>query len=335
MAAWLSDVPQKHVLTLHNEIIKFTDYLSLTPPEIQNRQICISNLTTLITKYNPKATVSVYGSFSCGLSLPVSDIDIVVNFNDYQSATKTKRILKRLANTIRSCPNYRITEVLSSARIPIIKCTVPSKGLHIDISVNCPSGIESTEVTQSLLTIHPLARPIVLFLKYLFLQNSCNEPYKGGIGSYAIVLLVCTYLKTTKTDDLGVALLGILRYYGYKFDCRQTGVSIEHGYYRLTKLNYQDNTLYIDDPCDYNNNVGRSTYKFKHVQLVMKKAHVSLTTCLLNPSDRYLAKRSQISKIVSIPPSLVQFRNEINALYPNPVKDEKECVIDNKEVIVI
>lgn len=48
---------------------------------------------------------------------------------------------------------------------------------------------------QTYLKDYPAARIVTFVIKHLLVSYRLNEPYKGGIGSYAVVLMVVAYLK--------------------------------------------------------------------------------------------------------------------------------------------
>lgn len=55
------------------------------------------------------------------------------------------------------------------------------------------------EYLQTYLKEYPAARIITFVIKHLLVSYRLNEPYKGGIGSYAVVLMVVAYLKARVT----------------------------------------------------------------------------------------------------------------------------------------
>ena len=44
-------------------------------------------------------------------------------------------------------------------------------------------------------------KAIVIFLKKLLDQRGLNEPYKGGLSSYSLVLMVTTFLNTCNYNN--------------------------------------------------------------------------------------------------------------------------------------
>jgi hypothetical protein len=64
--------------------------------------------------------------------------------------------------------------------------------IPLDISIDGPthSGISSTSFVRVLTSRLPSLRPIVLCLKRLLAVHGLNDPFSGGLSSYALVLMV-------------------------------------------------------------------------------------------------------------------------------------------------
>jgi|JI6StandDraft_1071083.scaffolds.fasta_scaffold06632_9 DNA polymerase sigma len=53
----------------------------------------------------------------------------------------------------------------------------------------------STEFMKSWLEAIPNLNPIMIVLKYLMSQKGLNRPFKGGLSSYCLMIMVTAYLK--------------------------------------------------------------------------------------------------------------------------------------------
>lgn len=56
-------------------------------------------------------------------------------------------------------------------------------------------GCMSTDFMKRWLEIIPNLNPILLILKYLMSMKGLNRPYKGGLSSYCLMIMVAAYLK--------------------------------------------------------------------------------------------------------------------------------------------
>ena len=66
------------LVRLHNEMLDFVNYISLTKAEVECRRKCLSELQDVIRELWPDATIHVYGSELIGFQTPSSDIDVAV-----------------------------------------------------------------------------------------------------------------------------------------------------------------------------------------------------------------------------------------------------------------
>ena len=73
----------------------------------------------------------------------------------------------------------RNVQLISGARVPIIKMIDHYSGCAVDISFNIPNGPANTTVLQKYLNDYALLRPIALVVKYFLQQRALNETYTG------------------------------------------------------------------------------------------------------------------------------------------------------------
>lgn len=56
-------------------------------------------------------------------------------------------------------------------------------------------GLKCSETIKAFMQAEPLLRPLVLVIKVLVNVYGLSDPYKGGLGSYAITLMVIALLQ--------------------------------------------------------------------------------------------------------------------------------------------
>ncbi|KAK9827438.1 hypothetical protein WJX74_002466 [Apatococcus lobatus] len=155
----------------------------------------------------PGAKTALFGSQANGLSLPGSDLDIVIlGVSDpLQQAGSgfAKNMRKRLCNMLRDllrllrrCGLVIGKGQIIEARIPIIKCkvTIGSSHLSTDISLGTANGLSSVQYIGWQLSRLPAIRPLTLAIKALLRELGLNEVFSGGLSSYSVVNMVMAYL---------------------------------------------------------------------------------------------------------------------------------------------
>jgi len=128
---------------LHEEILDFVNYITPNKSEINTRLYTIDKLRSELHHRFPDSKVECFGSFSTGLFLPTSDLDVVVYRpgGDKNSASyaanptqgNQSKNLNKIARHIRS-NGFFIHKVIRHSRIPIIKAEDDLTHYQIDIS---------------------------------------------------------------------------------------------------------------------------------------------------------------------------------------------------------
>ena len=115
--------------------------------------------------------------------------------------------------------------------------------------------------------------------------NGLNDPYKGGLSSYGLLLMIVAFIQCRELNkvrvpqniNLGNILLDFLHHYGEvhcnaAIMCRRPGEnsdsSISNFYTRVPEISQGFMTTdvpCIDDPLNPQNNVGKSTFHFKDI----------------------------------------------------------------------
>jgi DNA polymerase sigma len=65
------------LVRLHNELLQFCNFVSLTSDELKERENVIKEVESIILKRFPTAKVQPFGSYISKLLTPMSDIDLV------------------------------------------------------------------------------------------------------------------------------------------------------------------------------------------------------------------------------------------------------------------
>jgi hypothetical protein len=118
--------------------------------------------------------------------LPTSDWDLVL-----AGVPGTRANMQRIAGELAARGAVRRTEVIDSARVPIVKAWEAASGIQLDVSFESAagSGLATRDAILALCDARPPLRPLVVLLKYFLLQRGLNDTYSGGVGSFALTLM--------------------------------------------------------------------------------------------------------------------------------------------------
>lgn len=182
-------------------------------------------------------------------------------------------------------------------------------------------GILNTLFVLKLRCMHPQLAPLVIVLKQLLYERGLNDPYHGGLPSYALVVMVaavlqCHVLKPPREQpDLGSLFLETLAAYGTRqLDPRRSCIRIRSdGCGPLAPLTPAQTSTHvprvgtteywrpadpviIEDPLHPQNNLGKSCFGFRQVQLVFDDAYRALKEHV-HTYDRHQAHHSDTSSL--------------------------------------
>ena len=80
-----------------------------------------------------------------------------------------------------------------------------SLGVRGDISFGLVNATRSARLVQEFLQTYPAAKPLTIVMKTLLRGAGLNNVYSGGLSSYAITLLVISFLQVQSACPLEYA----------------------------------------------------------------------------------------------------------------------------------
>ncbi|KAK9804972.1 hypothetical protein WJX73_006042 [Symbiochloris irregularis] len=278
------------LLRLHNEIVQFCQALTPTAEEFAARSAAIARVGAVIQATWPSAEVQVFGSFLTGLFLPTSDLDLVIINSGCRDVPGG---LRALATGLTRKGMARNMQVIAKAKVPIIKFEDPASSFNFDISFDVANGPVAAEYVSTLMHQLPAMRPLVLVLKIFLQQREFNEVYTGGIGSYALLMMVAAslLLHQCRQDDsdaveasLGVLLLDFFRMYGRALNVDKVGISVRDGGRFFAKASKPDpflqpdrpHFLAVEDPKDGDNDLCKGSYQILKIRQAFDYAYQQL-----------------------------------------------------------
>jgi len=208
---------------------------------------------------------------------------------------------------------------LERAAVPIIKLTDDATGIQVDISFNMANGLRAAELIKHFKKRYPALPKLIYVLKQFLYQRDLNEVYSGGLSSYALILMVVSFLQQHIREDarsskanLGVLLVEFFELYGLQFNYTSTAIRItdDGAYLRKEQAPcYQGGgygTLCIEDPYDANNDVGKSSYGFPNCKKTFEHAYFHLLKFIEPLSPQ--CNLSLLSQVIRVKEDLLNWR---------------------------
>ncbi|XP_069372040.1 terminal nucleotidyltransferase 4A isoform X2 [Paralichthys olivaceus] len=321
---WKTRTYNPGVLGLHEEVMDFYNFMSPRPEEAAMRKEVVNRIEMIIKELWPTADVQIFGSFSTGLYLPTSDIDLVV-FGKWERPP-----LQELEQALRK---HNVAEpfsikVLDKATVPIIKLTDQETEVKVDISFNVETGVRAASFIKDYVKKYPVLPYLIFVLKQFLLQRDLNEVFTGGISSYSLILMVISFLQLhpridarNPNENLGVLLIEFFELYGRHFNYLKTGIRIKNGGAYIPKEEimkamtngYRPSMLCIEDPLLPGNDVGRGSYGAMHVKQVFDYAYTVLSHAVSPLARSYPNKEceSTLGRIIRLTQEVIDYREWI------------------------
>ena len=171
------------------ELLDFCTYFSPTRTEHATRMDLIDWIKQIVTSLWPQGKVHLFGSMKTNLYLPTSDIDLAV-FPQSLVVEDMNTQMHRLSNALEQSGKCSYLEIISSARVPLVKFTHSDSGVSVDIVFDRETGVIGADNVNMLQSRFPALRPLTYFLKYFLWFRGLNEPFRGGMGSYLLQMLI-------------------------------------------------------------------------------------------------------------------------------------------------
>ena len=234
---------------------------------------------TLITECiesNVEGTkVEQYGSYAQGLYLPHSDIDLVINQLKCKPAVA---VLDKVVPPLESLGIVQNLKKIYAAKFPIIKFSVypsPLIEIKIDISVNEGEhrGKDCVFLVKALISKYPELKSTFLTMKHLVYLINFNEPFKGGVGSYTLFLMIVASYQKKLNPHIkkpeGQIFLEFLKYFTEEYDynlpiiveCEALNIKDYKNSY--ISSSYSNDHMNIPDPLNPTRNVAHLTDSYK------------------------------------------------------------------------
>ncbi|KAL4616939.1 DNA polymerase sigma-like [Arapaima gigas] len=321
---WRSGEYSSGVDGLHEEIVDFYNFMCARPEEAAMRKEVVNRIETVIKELWPSADVQIFGSFSTGLYLPTSDIDLVV-FGKWDRPP-----LQQLEQALRkhNVAEPHSIKVLDKATVPIIKLTDQETEVKVDISFNVETGVKAARLIKDYVQRYTVLPYLIFVLKQFLLQRDLNEVFTGGISSYSLILMAISFLQLHPRIDardpninLGILLIEFFELYGRHFNYIKTGIRIKDGGAYVAKEEimktmtngYRPSMLCIEDPLLPGNDVGRSSYGAMQVKQVFEYAYIVLSHAVSLLAQSYPNKDADttLGRIIKVTQEVIDYREWI------------------------
>jgi DNA polymerase sigma len=286
---------------LEKDIQEFSELQEKFVNEVKTTyEVLISIIKDCIESTLKKSKVEIFGSLATGLFLPYSDIDLVITNDKYKPASS---LLEKIIKPLESLGIVNHTERIYNAKFPLIKVQVFEGNILIKIDITVSEdkhkGKDCVSLVNSFTSKYPEIKPIFLILKQLMHVCGFSEPFKGGMSSYALFLMVISFyqkkFKSKPNSQKSEIFLGFLEFYTEQYNY-SSKIVVEYEGWDLRDFknksfsdSFIEGSLDIPDPLNPKSNVAHLTdiekFYVKTIQAILMCArHIlfkpNLCSCL-------------------------------------------------------
>ena len=277
------------------DLIDFMNYVHARNAKLESTLQKINSLIekSVLESLGKEYQLHMYGSRATKLCLPWSDIDYVISY------TKNNYIdpLKILYDYLYTIPERFFIDMkyIPGASIPVLKIFTNNEYHKISLDISMENqehhGEECVNYIKNKIKEFEVLTPITFALKTILQKAFLNDPYKGGLSSYGVILLIINFLnvQNKRGNDISMNSLGklfydILYYYGFEHDVSNPIIlddktDLDKVYF-FHQFHIYKKEFILVDPLNIANNVAKNTRQYQNIKLAFKIGYVSfLESC--------------------------------------------------------
>ncbi|XP_050704566.1 terminal nucleotidyltransferase 4A-like [Eriocheir sinensis] len=213
---------------LHQELQDFHRWAGGSDAEYQRRLRPVEDLRRVVVTMWPQVRVEATGSLANGLYMADSDVDATLL--GHWPASPSPLLALRDALQREGVARLGQLTVLEKTTVPLVKFVHQATGLPVDVSLGSEAAVRAAELVRELLRRFPALAPISLLVRHYLRGLGLAEVFTGGVSSYAVTLMVTSFLQLQvppdAQHDLGWLLVRFFAFYGYEFNFASTGISV-------------------------------------------------------------------------------------------------------------
>ena len=322
---WMSKLActTKGLTKLHYEILDYVNALLIPNDETQKIfdktyklfRNAIKNISTFFD-------ILPYGSYSQNLQIVQSDMDFTLIFsedfnikeffsdefdeNNYNDTKDNESYIGDLLDFLKKrlienefC-DEKNCDLISTARVPIIKCKCSETKVKIDLSLCRLKSVKFAAKIRKIAEKEPLIKYITILMKKIIKNRKLNDVYNGGMSSLLLFELVCFYFqkyyKEFLSDEkceivsLGHFFYKFVEFYGSIFDNESYEISLKNGGTLIhKKTGISLSSLFVVDISNEDNNIGQQCFQYSRIKKLFNTIYLFIKNTPPYSVQSYLA----------------------------------------------
>ncbi|KAF9402804.1 hypothetical protein BGZ94_004824 [Podila epigama] len=194
-------IQTQHTNQLTEDMAVMAEKLALSEEGRQQRENLVARVQGILnTEWPKEAKIEPFGSFASGLATDNSELDLVIlpALQDqgqdlsppgrYQDLFVLKTLFLRYS--------MKDVEVVSGARVPVLKFTDHKTGIKVEINYGHYAGLYNTRMIECYVCMDDRVQSFLYILKAFVKARGINSPPNGSLSSYCYTLMAISYFQT-------------------------------------------------------------------------------------------------------------------------------------------
>ncbi|KAK0422752.1 hypothetical protein QR680_007762 [Steinernema hermaphroditum] len=178
----------------------------LTRRELVEYAYIKEELQKTIQDVYPSAVLTEFGSVASGFGNRECDFDLCLRFENENKLPQDLNItaLIRKISELLTAPKFINVEMVSNAKVPIVKFKSAAIGIEGDISVYNSLALANTDLLRTYCSYDKRVAPLGNAIKKWAKVCGINDPAHGSLSSYALIIMMLHYLQRTSPPVLPI-----------------------------------------------------------------------------------------------------------------------------------
>jgi len=169
-------------------------HLQTTKAEIALMQACLGELQGISRELGQSWKMGSFGSAASGFHTRFSDLDVTCYQTVKEEVLPSREAMAKLHPLVTKHGGFAVTEVISSARIPILRLRYDDK-LDVDVSFQNTEPLRNTQLLRAYARLSATIRHLVVLIKSWANAECVCGAQDGHLSSYSFTLMTLYYLQ--------------------------------------------------------------------------------------------------------------------------------------------
>ncbi|XP_057300256.1 terminal uridylyltransferase 4-like [Hydractinia symbiolongicarpus] len=170
----------------------------MTEEDMKFRAIVLNDMENHLKRhFRTDCRLSLFGSSRNGFGFDGSDMDVCLRFEEKEPPPYLDypNMVVQVSRALNKSPLYEKVMYIKSAKVPIVKFTIPSHKLEGDISLYNCLALDNSQMLRTYSKIDKRVRILGYCMKTYAKICEIGDASRGSLSSYAHILLVLYYLQ--------------------------------------------------------------------------------------------------------------------------------------------